>query len=630
MGGNNNVIIQSMCNTKTKDIKSTVKQILDLEKAGCEIIRVACLDMDDAKSIKEIKKQIHIPIVADIHYDYKIALEAIEAGVDKVRINPGNIGDENKVKAVVEKCKEKNIPIRIGVNGGSLEKDLLEKYGRPTAEAMVESAKRHVDILEKLDFYDIAISLKASDLDLCIKAYELASKEFKYPLHLGITEAGTEFSGTVKSSIGLGILLREGIGNTIRVSLSDDPIKEIKVAKEILKDCNLYKKTPTLIACPTCGRTQIDLIPIAKEVEEFLQTIDSDIKVAVMGCSVNGPGEAREADIGIAGGIKEGLLFKKGEIIKKVPQDKIVQVLKEEINKMVSSKFNNDFEIKKGKTAGFCYGVTRAVEGAEEEIKNNKNVYCLGEIVHNSNVVEKLKKQGIVFIDDIKKAKGKTIIRAHGIPKETYELAEKNNIELKDLTCPHVLKIHKLAEEYSKKDYFIILLGKKSHPEVVGIASFCNKYILIEDEDDIKKAIDKVKKIGAKDIVVIAQTTYNSKKFDKIVGIIKNDIGDKFNLQIEKTICPATEVRQEETKNLSQQVDTMIIIGDKKSSNTNKLYNIAVENCKNVIFIQDKKEIEIEKIKNSKTIGIMAGASTPKEDIEEVVEFLKKGGKDEI
>lgn len=335
IGGENKVSIQSMCNTKTKDVEKTVKQILELEKAGCEIIRVACLDIEDAKAIKQIKEKIHIPIVADIHFDYKIALEAINSGVDKVRINPGNIGSEEKVKLVVEACKNKKIPIRIGVNAGSLEKDLLDKYGKPTAEAMVESARRHIEILEKLNFHDIIISLKASDLDLCISAYEKASESFEYPLHLGITEAGTEFSGTVKSSIGLGVLLREGIGNTIRVSLSDDPIKEIKVAKEILKDCKLYNKIPTLIACPTCGRTQINLIPIAKEVEDFLQTVNSDIKVAVMGCGVNGPGEAREADIGIAGGIDEGLLFKKGEIIKRVPQDKIVSILKEEILKMV-------------------------------------------------------------------------------------------------------------------------------------------------------------------------------------------------------------------------------------------------------------------------------------------------------
>lgn len=301
IGGQNKVVIQSMTNTKTKDVDATVKQINDLEKAGCEIIRVACLDLEDAKAIKEIKKQINIPIVADIHFDYKIALEAINSGVNKIRINPGNIGNEEKVKAVVEACREKNIPIRIGVNAGSLEKELLEKYGKPTAEAMVESAKKHVEILEKLEFYDIAISLKASNLDLCVEAYEKASKEFNYPLHLGITEAGTEFSGTIKSSIGLGLLLKQGIGDTLRVSLSDDPVKEIKVAKEILKNCNLYSGVPTLVACPTCGRTQIDLIPIAKEIEEFLQTINSDITVAVMGCVVNGPGEAREADIGIAG-----------------------------------------------------------------------------------------------------------------------------------------------------------------------------------------------------------------------------------------------------------------------------------------------------------------------------------------
>lgn len=336
IGGQNKIVIQSMCNTTTKDVERTVKQILDLEKVGCEIIRVACLDIEDAKAIQKIKEQIHIPIVADIHFDYRIALEAIEAGVDKVRINPGNIGSEERIKLVVDKCKENKIPIRIGVNAGSLEKDLLEKYGKPTAKAMVESAKKHIDILEKLDFHNYALSLKASNLDLCIEAYEEAAKEFDCPLHLGITESGTEFSGTIKSSIGLGYMLRQGIGDTVRVSLSDDPVKEIKVAKEILKDCNLYAKSPTLVACPTCGRTQIDLIPIAKEVEAFLQTLEADITVAVMGCAVNGPGEAREADIGIAGGIKEGLLFKRGEIIRKIPQDKIVEELKKEILEMVN------------------------------------------------------------------------------------------------------------------------------------------------------------------------------------------------------------------------------------------------------------------------------------------------------
>lgn len=310
IGGNNKVYIQSMCNTKTKDVKSTVKQILELEDAGCEIIRVACLDIEDAKAIKEIKKNIHIPIVADIHFDYKIALEAINSGVDKIRINPGNIGKEENIKKVVDACKKNNIPIRIGVNSGSLEKDLLVN-GKVTAKGLVESARRHVEILEKLDFYDICISIKASDLDLCIKAYEEAARTFKYPLHVGITEAGTSFSGTIKSSIGIGYLLRKGIGNTIRVSLSSNPIEEVRVAKEILKDCKLLDNVPVLVSCPTCGRTQIDLIPLAEKIEKFLDTIDSNIKVAVMGCAVNGPGEAKDADIGIAGGIGEGLLFKK-------------------------------------------------------------------------------------------------------------------------------------------------------------------------------------------------------------------------------------------------------------------------------------------------------------------------------
>lgn len=335
IGGQEKVVIQSMCNTKTKDVEATVKQILTLEKVGCEIIRVACLDIEDAKAIKEIKNQIHIPIVADIHFDYKIALEAIESGVDKIRINPGNIGDEEKTKAVVEACKLHNIPIRIGVNGGSLEKELLEKYGKPCSDAMIESARKHIEILEKLDFYDIAISLKASNLDMCIEAYEKAAKEFKYPLHLGITEAGTAFSGTIKSSIGLGILLRQGIGDTIRVSLSDDPVEEIGVAKEILKNCGLYNKSPKLVSCPTCGRIQYDLIPIAKEIEKFLQTLEADITVAIMGCAVNGPGEAREADIGIAGGKNEGLLFKKGEIVRKIKQEDMVKELKEEILKLI-------------------------------------------------------------------------------------------------------------------------------------------------------------------------------------------------------------------------------------------------------------------------------------------------------
>lgn len=334
IGGQNKVVIQSMTNTKTKDVIKTVEQILKLEESGCEIIRVACLDEEDAKAIKEIKKKIHIPIVSDIHFDYRIALEAAKAGVDKIRINPGNIGSIDRVKQVVDVCKERKIPIRIGVNSGSMPKDILQKYGgKPTAKGMVESGLRHIKILEDLNFFDIALSLKASNLDLCIESYEEASNTINYPLHLGVTHAGTEFSGTVSSSIGLGILLRKGIGDTLRVSLSADPVKEIKVAKEILKDCKLYQ-SPTLIACPTCGRIQYDLIPIANEIEDFLQTIKKDITVAVMGCGVNGPEEAKHADIGIAGGVKEGLLFKKGNIIKKVKQEEITQVLKEEIMKL--------------------------------------------------------------------------------------------------------------------------------------------------------------------------------------------------------------------------------------------------------------------------------------------------------
>jgi len=334
IGGNNHVVIQSMANTKTKDIDASVNQILDLEKEGCEIIRVACLDLEDAKAIKQIKEKIHIPIVADIHFDYKIALQAIESGVDKIRINPGNIGAKENIKKVVDACKNHHIPIRIGVNSGSLEKDLLQKYGKVTAEAIVESAKKHVEILEDFDFYDICISLKASDLDLCIKTYEIASEIFDYPLHLGVTEAGTKFGGTIKSSIGLGIMLREGIGNTIRVSLSDNPIEEVRAAKEILKNCNLLTDSVSFTSCPTCGRTGVNLIPIAKEIETFCNTLHSNIKVAVMGCAVNGPGEAREADIGIAGGNNEWLLFKKGEVIRKIPHENIIEEFEKEILSM--------------------------------------------------------------------------------------------------------------------------------------------------------------------------------------------------------------------------------------------------------------------------------------------------------
>ncbi|WP_295287922.1 flavodoxin-dependent (E)-4-hydroxy-3-methylbut-2-enyl-diphosphate synthase [uncultured Catenibacterium sp.] len=338
IGGNNHVVIQSMCNTKTKNVEATIKQINTLEQAGCELVRVAVFDKEDAYAIKEIKKEIHIPLVADIHFDYKLALIAIESGIDKVRINPGNIGSIEKVKAVVDACKEKHIPIRIGVNGGSLEKEILEKYGEPTPEGMVESAMKHVKILEDLDFHDIVISLKSSNTMLTIKAYELASKTFPYPLHVGVTEAGTALGGTIKSSLGIGTLLYEGIGNTIRVSLSDDPVEEIKVAKILLKELGLLKGVPTLVSCPTCGRIQYDLIPIAKEMEDFLKDIHLDITVAIMGCAVNGPGEARHADIGIAGGVGEGLLIKHGEIVKRVKQEDMVQTLKDEILKMVEEK----------------------------------------------------------------------------------------------------------------------------------------------------------------------------------------------------------------------------------------------------------------------------------------------------
>lgn len=335
IGGNTPVIIQSMTNTKTKDIKATVQQIKDLQKAGCQLVRLACLNQEDALAIKEIKKQVAIPLVADIHFDYRLALLAIESGIDKIRINPGNIGDIDKVKQVVEACKEHHIPIRIGVNSGSLEKDILAKYGKPTAKGMIESAMRHIAILESLDFYDICISLKSSNTLLTIEAYCLASETFDYPLHIGVTEAGTVLGGTVKSSLGIGTLLYQGIGNTIRVSLSDSPVEEIKVAKTLLKELELINNVPTLISCPTCGRIQYNLIPIAKEIEDFLNTIEANITVAIMGCAVNGPGEAKHADIGIAGGVNEGVLIKKGEIIRKIKQEDMVSELKKEILEMI-------------------------------------------------------------------------------------------------------------------------------------------------------------------------------------------------------------------------------------------------------------------------------------------------------
>ena len=334
LGGGSPVLIQSMCNTRTYDVKATTEQILELEKAGCDIIRVAVPDEKSANAIEEIKKNIHIPLVADIHFDYKLALLSMEKGVDKVRINPGNIGSEEGVRLVAETAKRKNIPIRIGVNSGSVEKELLKKYGSPTPEAMVESAKKHIAMLNKYGFDDIVISLKASDVKKTIDTYRLMSSICDYPLHLGVTEAGTYLGGTVKSAIGIGSLLNDGIGDTIRVSLTDEPVKEIIVAKEILRALGLKKGIPTFISCPTCGRTNIGLIDLATRTENYLQTVNKDITVAVMGCAVNGPGEAREADIGIAGGNGEGLIFKKGEIFKKVPEDKLFEELVAEIEKM--------------------------------------------------------------------------------------------------------------------------------------------------------------------------------------------------------------------------------------------------------------------------------------------------------
>lgn len=334
IGGGNNVVIQSMCNTDTRNVKETVAQIKRLEEAGCEMVRVAVPDMEAAKAIGEIKKEISIPLVADIHFDYRLALEAMEQGIDKVRINPGNIGSEEKIRAVVEKAKEKHIPIRIGVNSGSLEKDLLEKYGHVTPEALVESALKHVRILERYDFHDIVISIKASSVPFSIAAYSLLSQKVDYPLHVGITEAGTVWGGTVKSAVGIGSILAMGIGDTIRVSLTGDPVEEIKAAKEILKSLELRKFGVEFVSCPTCGRTQIDLVSIASQVEEKCRKINKNIKVAVMGCVVNGPGEAREADIGIAGGKGEGLIFKKGEIIKKVPENELIDALMAEIEKL--------------------------------------------------------------------------------------------------------------------------------------------------------------------------------------------------------------------------------------------------------------------------------------------------------
>lgn len=331
IGGKNPIAIQSMCNTKTTDIEATVRQINDLEKAGCDIVRVAVLNRPAAECLREIKNRINIPLVADIHFDYRLALMAIDAGVDKLRLNPGNIGSEDRVKAVVDKAKERNIPIRIGVNSGSLQKDILEKYGRVTAEGLVESAMYEIGLFEKFEYDNIVISIKSSDVLLSIKAHELLAQKTNYPLHIGITESGTIKSGTIKSSVGLGILLHNGIGNTIRVSLTGDPVEEIYCAKKILSTLGLKRSGVEVISCPTCGRTQIDLIGLANKVEKLVDDLDINIKVAVMGCIVNGPGEAKEADIGIAGGNGVGVIIKKGQIYKKVKEELLLEELKNEI-----------------------------------------------------------------------------------------------------------------------------------------------------------------------------------------------------------------------------------------------------------------------------------------------------------
>lgn len=331
IGGDNPVAIQSMCNTDTRDVKATVNQIHELENAGCEIIRVAVPDMVAAKAVADIKKQIHIPLVVDIHFDYRLALECMKNGADKVRINPGNIGDRDRVKQVVEMAKEREIPIRIGVNGGSLERELLQKYGGVTADALVESAMGHVAILDELNFNNVVVSIKISDVPKMLCAYRKFNEISDIPLHIGVTESGTLKGGTVKSAVGIGALLAEGIGDTMRVSLTANPVEEIYAAYDIQKVLGMRKTGAEIVSCPTCGRTQLDLISIANEVEKCAANIDKPIKIAVMGCAVNGPGEAREADIGIAGGKGEGLIFKKGEIIKKVPQDSLVDELMKEI-----------------------------------------------------------------------------------------------------------------------------------------------------------------------------------------------------------------------------------------------------------------------------------------------------------
>ena len=338
IGGGNPILIQSMCNTKTEDVKATVEQILALEHAGCDIIRVAVPTMKAAEALKDIKKEIHIPLVADIHFDYRLAIAAIECGADKIRINPGNIGSRERIQAVVDKAKEYGVPIRVGVNSGSLEKPLVEKYGGVTAEGLVESALDKVALIEQMGYDNLVISIKSSDVMMCVKAHELIAKKTHYPLHVGITEAGTVIAGNIKSAVGLGLILSQGIGDTIRVSLTGSPLEEIKSAKLILKTLGLRRGGVEVVSCPTCGRTQIDLIGLANQVETLVQGYPLDIKVAVMGCVVNGPGEAKEADLGVAGGIGEGLLIRKGEIVKKLPESELLPALKAELDRMVEEK----------------------------------------------------------------------------------------------------------------------------------------------------------------------------------------------------------------------------------------------------------------------------------------------------
>ena len=338
IGGGNPILIQSMCNTKTEDVKATVEQILALEHAGCDIIRVAVPTMEAAAALTEIKRQIHIPLVADIHFDYRLAIAAIECGADKIRINPGNIGSRERIQAVVDKAKEYGVPIRVGVNSGSLEKPLVEKYGGVTAEGLVESALDKVALIEQMGYDNLVISIKSSDVMMCVKAHELIAKKTHYPLHVGITEAGTVIAGNIKSAVGLGLILSQGIGDTIRVSLTGSPLEEIKSAKLILKTLGLRRGGVEVVSCPTCGRTQIDLIGLANQVETLVQGYPLDIKVAVMGCVVNGPGEAKEADLGVAGGIGEGLLIRKGEIVKKLPESELLPALKAELDRMVEEK----------------------------------------------------------------------------------------------------------------------------------------------------------------------------------------------------------------------------------------------------------------------------------------------------